>query len=390
MKRSLAMALVITAALAGLDPAQAASARKLVREGNQAYHDGKFEDALKSYEQAGEQEPDSGRIHLNKGAALYRQGEFSKALDEFEQAAVAASMGADRELESRAQYNAGNSFFRQSEKQQTTAPRGAIDLLNRSTQAYQRALRLDPGLTDAAHNLEVARLQMKQLLEQAQKTQQSGQGQPNSQDQNLSQQLQKLLEQQQQASRQGEQLSQQQQKKGDSQDLQDKTKELSNKQQDIQQRTEQLAKQVEQQQKEQSASQQPLQQQVKQNLDRAASHQQQARGKMDQKQLPAAGEEQKKAEDALRQALQAAEGKQGGKPPEQQQAQAQPQQSEAQPQSEQSGAPQEQPQNEPQREGKGAEAPTETARNILDEERANRKQRQIRQMGGVRPVEKDW
>jgi Ca-activated chloride channel family protein len=389
--------------LAGCGVARAASARKLVKEGNQAYQDGKYPDALKSYEQAGEQEPDSGRIHFNKGAALYRQGDFSKALEEFEQAAVAASAGADRELEARAQYNAGNSFFRQSEKQQSADPRGAVDLLQRSAQAYQRALRLDPALIDAAHNLEVARLQMKHLLEQAQRTPQNGQGQPGSQNQNqknqdqnqnLSQQLQKLLEQQQQASRQGEKLSQQQQQQGASQDLQDKTKELSDRQQDIQQQTEQLADQIEQQQnqqqKQQSASRLAPQNQVKQNLDRAASHQQHAQRKLDQQQLPAAGEDQKKAEDALRQAMQAAEGKPGGTPPEQQQAQGQPQQSEAEQQPQQAAAPQEQRSNELQRDGQDGEAPNENARNILDEERANRKQRQIRQMGGIKPVEKDW
>ena len=78
-------------ALAVVPAAEAASARKLVREGNEAYQHGKYDEALQSYQQAGEQEPDSARIHFNKGAALYRQGDYSKALDEFEQAVTAGS-----------------------------------------------------------------------------------------------------------------------------------------------------------------------------------------------------------------------------------------------------------------------------------------------------------
>jgi Ca-activated chloride channel family protein len=381
MRRLLFSILAITLALACVGPVRAASARKLA-------------EALKSYEQAAEAEPASGRIPFNKGAALYRQGDYSKALEEFQKAAAGGSNAEDRELEARAHYNAGNSLVRMSE-QQKAAPRGALDLLGRGVDAYRRALQLDPALTDAAHNLEVARIQMKQLLEQAQQNPQGGQGQQdqqNSQNQDLPQQLQDLLNQQQQASKEGEQLSEQQKQQGDSQDLQDKSQQLNEKQQQIQQQTEQLARQMEQQQKQQQSeskqSQQPQQQQeVKKHLDDANSHQQQAQRKLEQQQLPAANEDQKKAEDALRQALEAAKGKPGAQSPEQQQAQAQPQ-PEEQPQ--QPEAPAEQPESEQVQEGRGDEAPDEAARDILDEERANRKQRQIRQTKGTRPVEKDW
>ena len=372
----------------------AASARKLVKEGNQAYGEGKYDEALKSYEQAAGEEPASGRIPFNKGAALYQQGDYSKALEEFQKAAAAGSTAEDRELESRAQYNAGNSLFRMSE-QQKAAPRGALDLLGRSVSAYRRALQLDPALTDAAHNLEVARIQMKQLLEQAQQNPQSGQGQQNPQDQNLPQQLQDLLNQQQQASNEGEKLSEEQKQQGDSQDLREKSQQLNEKQQQIQQQTEQLAKKMEQQQKQQQQKQQsdakqpqpPQQQEVKKNLDEASERQQQAQRKLEQQQLPAANEDQKKAEEALRKALEAAKGKPGAQTPEQQQAQAQPQ-PEEQPQQSEAESPA--PESEQLKEGQGDEAPNEAARDILDEERANRKQRQIRQMKGTRAVEKDW
>ena len=377
MTRRLTTVLVIAAALAGLEYAQAASARSLVKEGNAAYREGNYDEALKSYEQAGEQEPDSGRIHFNKGAALYQQGDYSKALDEFEKAAVAGNAAGDREFEARAKYNAGNSLFRQGEKQQTTAPRGAVDSLNRSVEAYRRAIQLNPALADAAHNLEVARLQIKRLLDQARQTPQGNQNQSNAQDQDLSEQLQELLEQQQQASREGEKLSQQQQQLGNSQGLQDRTQQLSREQQEIQQQTEQLAQQLQQQQPE---SQQP-QQQVRQQLDQAAGHQQQAQEKLQQQQLSGAGEDRKKAEEALRQALQQSQGQPGSQEP-QQQAQAPEQQ-----QSEGSAGSSE---GEQQPTGEGVEAPNEEARDILDQERANRKQRQLRQMGGTRPVEKDW
>jgi Ca-activated chloride channel family protein len=387
-----AATIMLAAAFTCAQPLQAASARKLVQEGNQAYGEGKYDEALKSYEQAAEEEPGSPRIPFNKGAALYRQGDYSKALDEFQKAAAAGSVAEDRELEARAHSNAGNSFVRMSE-QQKAAPRGALDLLGRGVDAYRRALQLDPALTDAAHNLEVARMQMKQLLEQAQRNQQGGQGQQDSQNQDLPQQLQDLLNQQQQASNEGEKLSEQQQQQGDSQQLQEQSQKLSEKQQDIQQQTEQLARQMEQQQQQQQKQSQgkqpqpPQQQEIQKNLDEASSRQQQAQQKIEQKQLSAANEDQKKAEEALRQALDAAKGKPGAQTQEQQQAQAQPQPEEPPQQPE---TPSEAPESEQVTEGQGDEAPNEAARDILDEERANRKQRQIRQMKGTRPVEKDW
>ena len=58
--------------------AQAESPGELVKKGNKAYSEEKYDDALLSYEKALEEMPDSPEILFNKGAAHYKKGEFDK------------------------------------------------------------------------------------------------------------------------------------------------------------------------------------------------------------------------------------------------------------------------------------------------------------------------
>ena len=88
-------------------PAQ--SARQFVQQGNEAYQQEKYGDALTAYEQAAEVEPDAPGVWFNKGDALYQQGEFEKAIDAYEQAALRSQ---DPSLEARSKFNQGNASTR--------------------------------------------------------------------------------------------------------------------------------------------------------------------------------------------------------------------------------------------------------------------------------------
>ncbi|MEA3547712.1 MAG: tetratricopeptide repeat protein, partial [Thermodesulfobacteriota bacterium] len=68
-------------------PAMAASMHDLVEEGNKAYEEARYDDALARYEQAAKKDPDQPQAYFNRGNALYRQEKFSQAISAYEQAA---------------------------------------------------------------------------------------------------------------------------------------------------------------------------------------------------------------------------------------------------------------------------------------------------------------
>ena len=210
-------------ALAPAGAAWAQSPRSLVTEGNKAYQQKKYSEALHHYEKAGQTKPDSPRIWFNKGDALYRQGKFTEAMDAYEQAAV-LSNGA--EIEAKSKFNQGNAAFREGTRQAKADPSKALKQVEKSVDYYRDALRTDPSLNDARHNIEVARRVIEQLRQLKQQQQQQQNKNKNNKDkqQQRKQQQQSPGEQQQQGEqqqpRQGDQQQQQQQQQGKNQQSQ--------------------------------------------------------------------------------------------------------------------------------------------------------------------------
>ena len=166
------------AALAALAAAaQAESARSLVEKGNEAFERGNYQEALAFYEAAGQQEPESARVWFNKGDALYRQGRFDEAAGAYEQAAILSS---DAWLQARSKFNRGNAEFRKALEAAGADPSQAVEALEQSVRDWRDALRTDPGLDDARHNIEVARIFLDRLRKQMQNQPQQagGRGRP--------------------------------------------------------------------------------------------------------------------------------------------------------------------------------------------------------------------
>ena len=165
--------------LAALSPARAESARALVSEGNQAYAAREYQDALNAYEEASKTRPDSPRIWFNKGDALYQQGQFRGAMDAYEQAALYSK---DTGLAARGRFNQGNASFRDGIQQGQANPSQAVASLEKGVRLYQDALKLDPALDDATHNIEVARRAIQMLREQMKNQPQQGDQDKDSED----------------------------------------------------------------------------------------------------------------------------------------------------------------------------------------------------------------
>jgi len=154
--------------------ALAASSRDLVAKGNSEYGKGNYDEALAAYDKASLEAPESPKLYFNKGAAHYMKGDYVKAGEMFEQAALKAK---NLSLEARSQYNLGNCAFRESERQRDSDLQKSLKALEKCISHYQKAVRLDPTLKDAAHNIEIARLTMKQILDEIKKQQEQAEKQ---------------------------------------------------------------------------------------------------------------------------------------------------------------------------------------------------------------------
>lgn len=120
-----------------------------VEQGNRAYREGRFADALSHY-RAAEERGVSPALHFDIGSALYKLGEKAadpdekaRLMQEAEDALRRAADTDDAGLKSSAYFNLGNTLYQREQWEDAIA-------------AYKRALRAD-GKNDAArHNLEMA------------------------------------------------------------------------------------------------------------------------------------------------------------------------------------------------------------------------------------------
>lgn len=110
-----------------------------IRKGNKYYQAGKYQEALESYEKAGQQKPNDLRANFNKGTALYKLQEWEKASSEFQNSTVSDN----RELQAKSLYNLGNSQLQNGQYAD-------------AVRSYQESLKLNPSDTDAAFNLQLA------------------------------------------------------------------------------------------------------------------------------------------------------------------------------------------------------------------------------------------
>ncbi len=359
---------VIGAGLFAFPPStQAASVRSLVNEGNEAYREEAYEKAIGSYEQASEQDPDSPYVALNRANALYRNEKFSDSIEAYEKAVQQSLDQGRADLETAGRYNLGNALYKQGEQLGAQNPQGALDLLGKAVRSYKDAYRLNRGLTDAAHNVEVARRLIKQLREQAEQQQQQGEGGEDQEgDNDKKNELQDAADKQKELANKSNDLDKDEQQNQDSQSKQrqeQQSDDLADQQKDLRDQTEQMSKDADPK--------------TKEHLDNAAEHQQQAQENLEKNQPKAAEEQQRKAADELQQAANSQKDQQSGDEQSQQDQQAQEQPAEQQP----SG--QQQPQ-------KSSGEQAMTAAEILDKEKRDKSARQALLKARIVPVEKDW
>ena len=152
----MALALALIAAGLFLITRDDSPASKLLRQGNDAFAQQAYLDALGAYELAQARQPELAEPFYNAANALYREGNFGDAIVQIQQALLNV---ADEELAQNSFYNMGNAAYNGQD-------------LETAVQSYIDALLINPNDTDAKYNLELA-LQQQQQQEQEQQQQEN-------------------------------------------------------------------------------------------------------------------------------------------------------------------------------------------------------------------------
>ncbi len=193
-----------------------------VQKANEAFANGKVDEALKGYTDAQLSRPDSPELQYNIGSVHYKKGAFKDAAKAFE----GALLNEDKKEKAATYYNLGNTYFREG------ASAGNMELFKKAIENYKKSLAINPDDVDAKYNIEYIQ---RKLKENSQRQQQKPQDKQQKQDQKQQQQ-------------------QQQQQNKDKQDKQDKQKQ-------------QQQKQEQQKQDQQKQNQQKQEQQKREKLD---------------------------------------------------------------------------------------------------------------------------
>lgn len=353
-----------------------------VGRGNALFDRQEYAAALEAYTTAADQLPDSPEVAYNQGVTHYALGDYGEAERLFRQVDRTAR---DLELVAAARYNLGNSKFQQGMAQRESDVQQALSALQASVAFYQGALELAPHDQEAARNIEVVRLAIKDILDQLQDQQAQGE---------VAEQLRDLQQRQEEAAARSAQLANE--PPPDSA-LSEALRQLREEQQQISEETAAAAQQL----KEQAASAQPQEtpspssapdasderrQEARQKLQDAQRQQEQATDRLEGQEPQSAATHQRSAAEDIAAALRALRdpNDQGaaGAPQAQNQQEADTQRAQAQP---------EQPVPDPQ--AQGQQPQDATAAQILDKERRDRAAREQLQRGTLPrtpPVEKNW
>ena len=146
----------------------AGSAQRSVKKGNSFYQKGKYDEALKYYNEAALDEPDSEVVNFNIGTALYRKQDYERAIETFNKALLSDNP----DIEQKAAYNIGNCKFRLGKLKENTDIAAAVNFYRQALDYYKRAIELNQDNADAKYNHEFVERELKILLDKLKQQQQ--------------------------------------------------------------------------------------------------------------------------------------------------------------------------------------------------------------------------
>ncbi len=403
--------LLLTALLLAPVAAGAESARDLVESGNRSYAAGDYDKALEAYGKALGLESDAAEILFNQGNALFMKGDYDKAREAYQAAALKTR---DLALEAAAHYNSGNTDFADGRRQLETDPRKALSRWGESVRQYQEALRKDPSLKEAAQNIEMVRLAMKDLADRMKQAEQQAREQQERREA-IQREIEEVLGEQQARMEQNQALRRKAEQEPP-ESTEREARKLAEEQEKTREKTGEVADKLKALESgdhpgsDDPGKAGPDKTPARENLEKAMDAQRSASGKLEKTELEEAQGDQQEAVRRLQEALEALKSSKGdgerqkdsqaGDSDERQPSGAERASEEskedARQHAERSQAPDPKAGESPKEQGDRRDDAIEGARfsespeSILREEKDNRLQLQRTRQGGIKPVEKDW
>jgi len=132
---------------------------------NKLYKQGKYEDALKMYNDLMVQAPQEPGIKCNAGSALYKLGAYDKAAEAYSNTGVIKNKQAQADV----YYNLANTQFRQAQQMADTGNQeGSMEVYKSALENYAKALDMRPNDKDTKWNAQVTAGRIKDLQKQQQ------------------------------------------------------------------------------------------------------------------------------------------------------------------------------------------------------------------------------
>lgn len=157
----------------------------MLTQGNGLYGDGQYTEAINKYNEALVEQPQAAEPKFNKANSYFKLDDLGEAMDLYQEVAAQSK---DMNLVAKAKYNLGNAFFQRGVKQRDSDLQKAVEDMKTSIAHWRQALDLDPKNEKAARNIEVARLTIKDILDQIKKQQEQQKQDPNQPQQDQQQQ----------------------------------------------------------------------------------------------------------------------------------------------------------------------------------------------------------
>ena len=134
-----------------------------IRNGNQLYQNGKYDEAYGKYAEIQENAPEIPQVDFNMADALYKKGKFDEAARLFQK--IAGSDNA--ELKAKSSYNIGNTMCKQGKmKESLEWYKKALDIIDDAE--YPLNNDLDTLKNDAKYNYEYVDKKMKEMEQKKQ------------------------------------------------------------------------------------------------------------------------------------------------------------------------------------------------------------------------------
>jgi len=224
-----------------------------------AYESGEYARALKEYKELLQKTPGDARLHFNAGNAAYKNRQLEEAASQFNEALASR----DLQLQQKAFYNRGNTFFALGDA--SADPQLKSEAWQKSIRDFESALKLDPQDKDAGFNRDFVKRKLEELEKQQQQQKQDDKDDQKGEDKQ---------NQQDQQPQQGEQDKEQQQQQQQDQNKQDQKQDQQRQQQD--QKDQQQDQKQGQEEKQQQPDKKEQQQRPEEQKERQSNEQQSA------------------------------------------------------------------------------------------------------------------